>query len=115
MNSPFLSSVVIQCRETVRNSQSNCKLDPDERLIGHIYESDGRYRTYYLEEGIDNLARFICSSEQEKLVTDASDYAVLNTIGNFLDLCIPTVPIKELVSLLEKYQKDKEKPKFISK
>lgn len=115
MNTPFLSSIVIKCRETVRNSHSNCRLDPDERLIGHIYESDGRYRTYYLEEGLDNIARFICSSEQDKLVTDSSDYAVLNTMGNFLDLCIPTVPIKDLVPLLEKYQREKEVPKFNEK
>lgn len=95
----FCSAVVRECRSKVRNSPLD-KVDPDEvRFRGYIYESDGRYQLYWLPKDMENLAKFICSDPKDKLLCSSEDYAILNTNGNMIDLCVPD---KEFLDNLKK-------------
>lgn len=83
----------------------NFSLDDTKEYIGHIYEDDGRYRTYYLTAGVDNIARFICSNQQDKFITSGDDRAVMTTIGKYIDLCcISEDERMELIRLINQYQ-----------
>lgn len=87
-------------------------LDKDE-YIGHIYTDTGHYTTYYLKAGIDNIARFICSSNQDKFLTSGMDRPVLTTINQFLDIaCLEKDEQEILINLINQYQKSKEKITF---
>lgn len=108
----FCSPVVRKCREIVRCSVSKVKLTEDEQFIGIIYEKDGCYSKYYLESGLENLAKFICSSDKDKLITNTDDYAVLNTIGKYIDLVTNNINLKLFIKVLQKYQDSKIDTKF---
>jgi hypothetical protein len=108
----FCSPVVKNCREVVRCSNANAKLIENEQFIGIIYEIDGHYSKYYLENGLENLARFICSSDKDKLITNMSDYAVLNTIGKYIDLAANCINLSSFIKILKKYQDSNIDSKF---
>lgn len=105
----FCSQVIIKCRDAVRYSRSTAVLSEDEKLIGIVYEIDGRYRKYYLEKGLENLANFICSSDKDKLILGVDDYAIFNTMGKYIDFVIKGVELKPLLEYLVKYQKSTTK------
>lgn len=97
-------------RNMVRNAKQQGKrysLDGKEEYTGHVYDDTGRYKTYYLKAGMDNIARFICSSNQDKFLTSSDDLPVLTTIGKFLNLaCLDDTEQKVLIALINKYQKE---------
>ncbi|MBQ7067147.1 MAG: hypothetical protein IJN92_10050 [Lachnospiraceae bacterium] len=113
----FLPPWTCDNRNMVRNAKQQGKrysLDSNEEYIGHIYDDTGRYKTYYLKAGVDNIARFICSSDRDKFLTSNNDSPVLNTIGKFLDLaCLDETEQKALITLINKYQG--ENTEFVSK
>lgn len=108
----FCSPVVKKCRDVVKYSHSEAVLVDNEELIGIVYEIDGRYKKYYLESGLENLANFICSSDKDKLITDMDDYAVFNTMGKYIDLAIKGTKIDSFIPILKKYQESTIDGKF---
>jgi len=104
MNNPFINEIVASCREKVRNSHSMSFDLEEECYRGIVYEPNGFYHLYYLEKGMENIAKFICSSDKDKLITDIDDYAVLNTMGCFIDICITSLPLETFIPILEVYQ-----------
>lgn len=108
----FLNPVQKNNRTALRGSNSVTGLSDTESFIGYVFEPDGHYSDLMLKPGIDNLARFICSSENDKLVADRNEEAVLCTIGSYVDLVIPSVDMKVLLPILSKYQNTREVPTF---
>ena len=101
----FCSPVTIENRHAVRVSEA-CEVPCEEEIItGCIFEPDGSYIKYYMRYSLDNLARFICSNEKDKIVCNGDDHALCNTQGEYLDLCIKDAVFQNsLVSTLKKYQ-----------
>jgi hypothetical protein len=108
----FLNPVQKNNRTAIRLSESSTILSFDEKYIGHVFEPNGTYTTVYLKPGLDNLARFICSSDKDKLVADRTDNAVLCTIGNYVDIAVPSVNTQVLLPFLQKYQGTRNYPEF---
>lgn len=114
--SDFLPDYYIESRERLKESPS--VLDTiEETLICHEYvDVQGRYRTYYIPGNLDNLARFICSSDNYKLVCNGMDHLVICTIGEYVDLIRATDTIKaELYAKLSIYQHSAHRPVFKQK
>lgn len=101
-----ISENVAYCRTMILHSPERNITLQGERLVGHIYEENGCYRTYYLDgSNLDNVARFICSCDKDKLICSSSDYAVLNTIGIYLDRhCLSDADYERLLELVISYQ-----------
>jgi hypothetical protein len=106
----FCSEIVRINRKRVRNSPSKRFPNEHELVTGYIFEDDGRYQKYWLLYDPDNIARFVCSDDKDKLVCDGEDYALFNTQGKYIDLCIDgRVFLQTLIDSLEIYQKDYDK------
>lgn len=82
----FLTKVQQENREKVRNSPAQTP-GPLDTIIGHAFEKDGRYRTYYFHD-IKEVVHFIKESKQDKLLCNSDDYAVACCIGDYIDICI---------------------------
>jgi len=80
-------------------------------VIGCSYLPDGRYRKYYLKNDYENIARYICSSEELKILCSASDEALACTMGSFLDLAVPSFK-DVIIPYLEKCQCSGEEKVF---
>ena len=89
----------------------------EETLVCHEYiNEEGQYRTYYIPAELDNLARFICSSANYKLVCTGMDYPVICTIGEYVDLIHAEESLKtDLFSKLAIYQNSAHRPVFKEK
>lgn len=112
------NEIISDCRNKVRQSpERNFWPKENDTIVGYVYESDGRYKKYYLESAPDNIAKFIFSSNKEKFITSERDYALMNTIfGTYLDLsCAHPKYTKEVVEYLCKYQKKTVFQEFICK
>lgn len=109
------NNTVLICRNLVRNSLHDKKIQEKDILIGYIYEADGRYRKYYLPSSVQNIGNFICSDYKDKMITDSADYAILNTMGNIIDLSICEQKyFDELLKYIIPIQKKSITTKFIS-
>lgn len=80
-------------------------------VIGCVYEQDGRYTKHYLKPAPDNIARFICSSDKDKLILNWDDYAVACTMGKFLDSSVKAFT-DNVLPFLQARQKNKEQVMF---
>lgn len=80
-----------------------------EMLVCHEFLPDGRYRTEYIRNGLEELADFICSSEKDKLVCNGEDYAIASTIGEDLDLCVESFR-NEFFDIYIEYRARMERP-----
>ena len=103
----------LEVRERVAVSQAKL-VEDDVCYLGHVYEgTEGRYKKYYLPCDIENLAKFICNNEKNKLIFDSNDNAVLCTIGEYVD-CIQAEKdvMQKLYNELKKYQGKKLRPDF---
>lgn len=110
-----INHIVAQCRNMVRMSRDK-KIYPtsNDRLIGIVYDGDGRYQKYYISAEPNNVAKFIYSSENEKMITTINDWAIMNTIcGTFLDLsCAHQDYTDKVLKYLMQYQEKEEYQKF---
>lgn len=103
----FCSSTTIENRKMVRSSPVFTEPLESELITGHIYENNGQYREYWMRYSPDNLARFICSCDKDKLICNGDDFALLNTQGKFMDLCIKNDLFRnKIINALTIYQKD---------
>jgi len=112
----MLPDFYLEARERLQASPA--VLDgTDETLVCHEYvDAEGRYKTYYIPADLDNLARFICSSENYKLVCNGMDHLVVCTIGEYVDLIHADDSVKtELFSKLAIYQYSAHRPVFKKK
>lgn len=109
----YLTNEVIDCRDKVRMSivDNHC-IKENDTVIGHVYNKNGKYHTYYMKYTKENLAKFICSSNKDKLVCDSNDYAIFNTIGKYLDLCNDKELNAEILPVLLKFQNTAKDQKF---
>lgn len=82
-----------------------------DAVIGCVYRSDGYYTKHYLKPDMDNIARFICSSDSNKLLCNSSDYAIACTMGNFIDLAVQDF-LNKILPYVEIYQEREEHPTF---
>lgn len=88
------------------NPEKNVIIYKDEQYKGYMYYSDGSYRAYYLQKGIDNIARFINANDKFKLICNSKDYAIISTVNNFLDkTTLSKRCLEELKSILIPYQR----------
>lgn len=88
-----------------------CVYEEGGTIVGCVYEEDGRYTKHYLVPELDNIARFICSSDKDKLLLNGSDYAIASTMGIFLDVSVDSFTDKVLPHL-RKRQREKESIRF---
>lgn len=100
----FCSVVTLENREKVRTSLSTWVPIEGDLIYGCIFESDGRYRKHWLRYSPDNIARFICSSEKDKILCDGSDYALLNTMGRYIDLCVNDTLLNHVTEAMKLYR-----------
>jgi len=76
----------------------------DNTLVGYVFREDGFYRKYYLVAYPDNIARFFCSSDKDKLLCNMQDYGIACSMGTFLDLAVDSFT-ELIMPYMEKYQK----------
>ena len=57
----------------------------------YTYDDNGMHNGYIIVESLEELAQFIVSNENDKVITDIGDQLIIKTIGSFLDV----VPDKE--------------------
>lgn len=110
----FLEDYYTKVRACVRDSIA--KLTGKEDVyLGYIYKgSDGKYERYFIVGGLENVALFICSGEENKLLCNDSDFPLLCSMGEYLDLIKSDEDVKnELLYYLKKYQRKKERPTFM--
>lgn len=82
-----LEPIIDTCRRRILASAEN-EIITGQTLIGYEYDQNGKVRRYYLEGSLNNIASFILSSEKHKLITSGDDFALINTIGARVDLCV---------------------------
>lgn len=101
------SDVVRSCRIQVRNTVLYEPISKDSTFQCYTYFPNGKYYKYYLPAGVENLARFINSSNLDKLICNSMDYPILNTQGNIIDLAaVDQTFLSNLLSYLEPLQKN---------
>ena len=95
-------------------ASSDAKLDLDNYCWFGIDFVDGEcYRKFYLPPDIDNLARFLCSNKNNKLVCSDDDLAVLCACGNELDVVnADDYLLYKLNDLMTVYKQAEKPPKF---
>lgn len=98
------SDITRNNRNAIMGSLSTWEPVEGDIVCGYIFENDGRYHKYWLKYSPDNIARFICSDDKDKLICDGEDYALLNTIGRDIDLCINEKFLSQVVSLMNQYE-----------
>ena len=106
-----MNHIVVRCRTCVRVSRDQGVYpEASDVLIGIVYEKDGRYRKHYIQSDPDNVAKFIYSSDKEKMITTANDWAIMNTIcGTNLDLsCADSRYTDAVLKHLIKYQQSEQ-------
>jgi hypothetical protein len=61
----------------------------DNLVRGYVYPYEGYRSEYWFEESPSNIANFIMQHRdaREIILTDTMDCKILNTIGEFIDLC----------------------------
>jgi hypothetical protein len=84
----FCSKVTLQNRQMVRNSPLKSFPQIGEQIQGHIFDKDGYYQSIWMEYDPDKLVVFICLNDKDKLICNGDDFAIFNTQGNIIDLCI---------------------------
>lgn len=82
-----LEPIIDTCRRRILTSAEN-EIITGQTLIGYEYDQDGKGHRYYLEGSLYNIASFILSSEKHKLITSGDDFALINSIGARVDLCV---------------------------
>lgn len=86
----------------------------EDVYLGYIYKGNGRrYQTYYLCGGLENVARFICSSDENKMLCNELDHPLLCSVGTRLDLIKCEDGVKEkLQYYINQYRGERERPSF---
>jgi hypothetical protein len=102
----FLSEIQASNREKVRGSISVAQATDNERFVGYSFRESGEYNTTYIEPGLNNLIKFICSNDRDKLVTDSGDNSVLCTIAEYVDICVESFNIQTILPSLLEVQKN---------
>ena len=106
-----INQIVVRCRNCVCVSMDQGAYpEANDILIGIVYEKDGRYRKHYIQPDPDNVAKFIYSSDKEKMIITENDWAIMNTIcGTNLDLsCADSKYTDAVLEHLIKYQKSEQ-------
>ena len=102
-----INKIQLNNRKIVRSSIARYHPE-DKYVIGHIFESDGCYRTYYLHNNLENIARFIRYDAKDKLLCNSGDYAIVSTMGDGIDIVSDDNFLKILIPVLattKKHQK----------
>ncbi len=111
------ADVMLRNREVVRMAQDleregYLMYDKEEEVVvGYIYREDGYYTKHYLKNDLDNIARFICSCQNDKLLCSVFDYAIASTIGNFIDLAVNSF-LSGILPVIQKYQTGAKVPPY---
>lgn len=82
-----LEPIVDACRRKILTSAEN-EIIIGNTVIGYEYLQGGGCHRYYLEGSLNNIASFILSSVNHKLITSVDDFAIINTKGTCVDLCV---------------------------
>ena len=82
----FLNDSQLHNRYVIKAMPGNYSAN-DSMVIGYIYETNGQYRTYYLSNSLDNIARFILHDTKDKMICNTMDYGLVSTIGDMIDIC----------------------------
>lgn len=80
---------------------------------GYVYPYQGVRHEYLFEHSPSNIANFIMqhSDAREIILTDMLDNKILNTIGNFIDICPDQTLLPQILEHLIPMQTGKRKPK----
>jgi len=79
-----------------------------ESVIGYSYKTNGRYMMHFLGRDYSNIAKFIYSSDCDKMICNTSDCAIASTKGIHLDVAVEPF-LSKIQPYLEKEQKKYEK------
>lgn len=88
---PVQEENAVKVRESMDWEENGRIMYVDGRtLVCHEFLPDGRYRTEYFKNSLEELAEFICANDKDKLICNGDDYAIASTMGKSLDLCVPS-------------------------
>lgn len=92
-------------REAIRSRKLNDTLN-ESSLVGYILDKNGFHNgKILLNNDLDTIAEFIVSNNNDKLLCNLDDHLVLNTLGEYVDLCSDTEYLEQLKPVLIKKQK----------
>lgn len=114
IESLFLDDYYTKVRSCVRSSMARMT-GREDMYIGYVYKGkEGKYKKYYITGGVENIARFICSSVSNKMLCNDRDLPLLCAMGDYLDLIKSDTDVKEeLICCLKQYHNKKERPLFM--
>lgn len=100
--------------QTTKQTGRHLPFDINKPMVGYLYYPNGRYTKHYLESGADNIAKFFCSSTQDKLLCNGDDIAIACSMADYLDLAVEELR-EAILPYMRKYQASVRKPDFEEK
>ena len=95
-------------REAIRSRKLHNTVN-ESSLVGYVLDENG-YHTgkILLPNDIEKIAEFIVSDNHDKLLCTLDDYLVLNTMGEYIDLCSDEEYLETIRPILIKKQRELE-------
>lgn len=82
-------------------------------IAGYVYSYSGERRTFYFEKFPENIANFIMLHQEDTdkiILTDIADRLILNTFGEFINLCPDQTYLQEVLKELVPMQMGEKEP-----